>query len=141
MASNAVSMSGGLNSKCTSLEDYLNSEHSAFAPVPIGHLAGGVDPVQAGVMTSRESGIARGYTERMAKVMISLPDEVLSRVDREARRRGTSRSGFLREAALHELGRPDPAALDAAVARSRKRFVRAGRFDSASLVRADRDAH
>ena len=76
----------------------------------------------------------------MAKVMISLPDEVLARLDAEARRRGTSRSALLKEAALRELGRPDQRALDAAVTRSRARFERAGRFDAAALVRADRDA-
>ena len=58
----------------------------------------------------------------MAKVMVSLPDEVLARIDREARRRGTTRSGLLREAALRELGRPDPVAVEAAIARSRARF-------------------
>jgi predicted transcriptional regulator len=35
----------------------------------------------------------------MAKVMISLPDDVLRAVDIEADRRGTSRSGLLRELA------------------------------------------
>lgn len=41
----------------------------------------------------------------MAKVMISLPDELLERVDAEAERRGVSRSRVLREfaqAALEE---------------------------------------
>jgi predicted transcriptional regulator len=72
--------------------------------------------------------------------MISLPDEVLDRVDREAERRKTSRSGFLREAALRELGRPEESSFDAALARSRARFTGAGRFDAAALIRADRDA-
>ena len=35
----------------------------------------------------------------MAKVMVSLPDEVLRAVDIEAKRRGTTRSGLLRELA------------------------------------------
>ncbi len=76
----------------------------------------------------------------MAKVMVSLPDELLARIDREARRRGTSRSALLQEAAVRELGRPDPDALDAALARSRARFARAGGFDAAELLRAERDA-
>ena len=76
----------------------------------------------------------------MAKVMVSLPDEVLARIDSEARRRGTTRSGLLRDAALRELGRPDPVALEAALARSRARFASAGRFDAAVLIRAERDA-
>ena len=76
----------------------------------------------------------------MAKVMVSLPDEVLARIDSEARRRGTTRSSPLRDAALRELGRPDPVALEAALARSRARFASAGRFDAAVLIRAERDA-
>jgi predicted DNA-binding protein len=39
----------------------------------------------------------------VAKVMISLPDELLARLDEQARRRGTSRSGLLRELAEREL--------------------------------------
>lgn len=35
--------------------------------------------------------------------MISLPDELLERIDAYARRRGTSRSGLLRELAEREL--------------------------------------
>ena len=76
----------------------------------------------------------------MAKVMVSLPDEVLARIDGEARRRGTTRSALLREAALRELGRPDPALVMAAIERSRSRFASAGRFDSTALIRAERDA-
>lgn len=41
----------------------------------------------------------------MAKVMISLPDEVLSGLDRCAKARGTSRSGLLRELAGGEIAR------------------------------------
>ncbi len=39
----------------------------------------------------------------MAKVMVSLPDDLLARLDDQARRRGTSRSGLLRELAEREL--------------------------------------
>ena len=35
--------------------------------------------------------------------MISLPDELLARLDEHARRRGTTRSGLLRELAEREL--------------------------------------
>jgi metal-responsive CopG/Arc/MetJ family transcriptional regulator len=41
----------------------------------------------------------------MAKVMVSLPDELLKAVDIEAERRGTTRSGFLRELAEESLRR------------------------------------
>lgn len=46
-----------------------------------------------------------GYTDRMAKVMVSLPDDLLRAVDVEAGRRGTTRSGFLRELAEETLQR------------------------------------
>ncbi|ADB48618.1 CopG family ribbon-helix-helix protein [Conexibacter woesei] len=39
----------------------------------------------------------------MAKVMISLPDDLLERFDTYAQRRRTTRSGLLRELAEHEL--------------------------------------
>lgn len=39
----------------------------------------------------------------MAKVMISLPDALLGEIDEHARRRGTTRSGLLRELAEREL--------------------------------------
>ncbi len=40
-------------------------------------------------------------------MVVSLPDDLLEGIDREARRRGVSRGDFLRQAAQHELGRPD----------------------------------
>ncbi len=41
----------------------------------------------------------------MAKVMVSLPDDLLRAVDIEADRRGTTRSGLLRELAEETLRR------------------------------------
>lgn len=76
----------------------------------------------------------------MTKVMVSLPDDLLEQVDAEARRRSTSRSALLALAARRELGRRDPQVVAAAVARSRERFRAARSFDSAAVVRADRDA-
>lgn len=75
----------------------------------------------------------------MAKVMVSIPDDLLQRIDDEAQRRATSRSGFLAAAARRELMRRDPVAVAAAIARSEERFRSAGPFESAELVRADRD--
>lgn len=76
----------------------------------------------------------------MAKVLISMPDELLERVDREAERRGVTRSGFLQYAARRELGWPDPVALDAALQRGRAALDGVGAFESAELIRAERDA-
>jgi len=47
----------------------------------------------------------RVYSGRMAKVMVSLPDELLRQVDAEAARRGTTRSGLLRDFADQSLRR------------------------------------
>jgi metal-responsive CopG/Arc/MetJ family transcriptional regulator len=41
----------------------------------------------------------------VAKVMVSFPDELLARIDEQARRRGTTRSGLLRDLAERELQR------------------------------------
>lgn len=46
-----------------------------------------------------------GYTLHMAKVMVSLPDDLLRAVDIEAGRRGTTRSGYFRELAEETLRR------------------------------------
>ena len=75
----------------------------------------------------------------MSKVMISLPDDLLAEIDAEAKRRSTSRSALLAMAARRELERRDPGAVSAAIRRSQERFRAAGSFESADLVRADRD--
>lgn len=43
----------------------------------------------------------------MAKVMVSLPDELLRRLDQRARERRTTRSGLLRELSERELARSE----------------------------------
>jgi hypothetical protein len=83
------------------------------------------------------------YIEAMAKaakVMVSIPDELLTRIDREADERGTTRSGFLQEAARRELGWPDPARIDAALDRGRAALAGAGSFEAAELIRSEREA-
>lgn len=75
----------------------------------------------------------------MSKVMVSLPDDLLAEIDAEVKRRSTSRSALLALAARRELARRDPADLAAAIERSERRFRGAGTFDSADLVRSDRD--
>lgn len=85
--------------------------------------------------------IAAGYTHRqMPKVMISISDELLDRVDREVDARGTTRSAFLQEAARRELGWPDGERIDAALTRARNALTGTGKFDSTSLIREQRDA-
>jgi hypothetical protein len=75
----------------------------------------------------------------MAKVMISLPDDLLGRIDREARRRQTSRSGLLQEAARHEIGGVDPEEFDAGLDRAREALGGIEPFDTTAAIRADRD--
>ena len=76
----------------------------------------------------------------MAKVMVSMPDELLHAIDQVARQRSMSRSALLAVAARRELARPDPADVDAAIIRSEQRFRTAGRFEGTDLVRRDRDS-
>lgn len=86
--------------------------------------------------------MSMSYTTAMAKaakVMVSIPDELLERIDREADQRGTSRSGFLQEAARRELGWPDPARVDAALERGRAALAGVGGFEAADLIRSERE--
>ena len=71
--------------------------------------------------------------------MVSLPDELLRRIDSAAMRNGTSRSGWLAKAARRELSRRDPAAVREAIERSEKRFADVPALDAAEVIRLDRD--
>jgi hypothetical protein len=79
------------------------------------------------------------YTHPMAKVMISIPDELLERIDARARAAGETRSGLLRRLAEQELRARDD---------DRRRQledllgppVRMG-GGAAKLIREDREAH
>jgi len=87
------------------------------------------------------TGNTRGYNRSMAKVMVSLPEDLLAELDTEAKRRSTSRSALLASAARRELVRRDSEQVAAAIARSERRFDDAGTFEAADLVRHDRDSH
>ena len=76
----------------------------------------------------------------MSKVLISLPDELLADIDREASARGDSRSGFLQDAARRELGRPSKARMQLALERGRNALRDVGAFEAAEVIRAARDA-
>lgn len=79
------------------------------------------------------------YNVEVSKVMVSLPEDLLAELDVEVKRRSTTRSALLATAARRELARQDPAAVAAAVERSERRFRSAGSFESADLVRSDRE--
>ena len=71
--------------------------------------------------------------------MVSLPAELLVDLDREALRRGSSRSALLVTAARRELEQQDAAELDAALERARAAMHGVGSFESGELVHAERD--
>jgi predicted transcriptional regulator len=73
------------------------------------------------------------------KVLVSIPDDLLERVDREAKRRSMTRSALLQQAARHELGWPDTAAIDAAIHRARAALAGAGSFESVEAIRRGRE--
>jgi predicted DNA-binding protein len=73
------------------------------------------------------------------KVLVTMSDELLERVDREARRLGKTRSDFLQEAAERQLSGPDPKVIEAALERGQAALDGIGSFESAEVIRADRD--
>ncbi len=74
----------------------------------------------------------------MSKILVSLPDDLVERIDREARARGSTRSRFLQEAALRQLGWPGHEALEAALGRGRAALAGSGSFESADVIHAQR---
>lgn len=76
----------------------------------------------------------------MTKVLISIPDELLAEIDREAARAGITRSGYLQAAARDALSTPTHARIAEAVARGRDALHPTPAFESADVIRRDRDA-
>lgn len=76
----------------------------------------------------------------MAKI-ISMPDDLLAETAALAKRRRTNHSALIAAAGRRELRRPVPARVIAAMERSQKRFADAGSFESADLIRGERDSH
>lgn len=79
------------------------------------------------------------YTHPVAKVMISMPDDLLERLDAQARTNRETRSGFLRRLAERELERDE--------IRRRKEIedllgppLNMG-GDATRLIREDRESH
>ena len=80
------------------------------------------------------------YTHPVAKVMISIPDDLLERLDAQARADRETRSGFLQRLAERELRAPR-----AASPRGDRRAARARPSTWAAtprrLIREDRESH
>ena len=72
------------------------------------------------------------------KVMVSIPDDLLARIDADAKERGVSRSAFLQEAARARLGEPNAKVL-AAIESVRGLLDGARGPTAAEAVRQDRD--
>lgn len=70
-----------------------------------------------------------------------MPDDLLKETDALAQRRCVSRSALIAAAVHRELTRPDPDRALAAMKRSQARFADAGSFESADVIRAERDSH
>ena len=82
------------------------------------------------------------YTEPMAKVMISVPDDLLERLDAQARANRETRSGFLRRLAERELDSARMAEREEIQSLLDKATVRGGMGgDAARLIREDRESH
>ena len=76
---------------------------------------------------------------KATKVLVTMPSDLLERIDRETETLGQTRSEFLQEAARRRLGWPDPLAIDAALLRGRAALSDLGGFESAEVIRAQRE--
>jgi HicB_like antitoxin of bacterial toxin-antitoxin system len=82
------------------------------------------------------------YTHPVAKVMISIPDELLDRLDAQARANHETRSGFLRRLAERELEAERSRKREEIESLLDKATVPAGMGgDAARLIREDRESH
>ncbi|HET8814151.1 MAG TPA: type II toxin-antitoxin system HicB family antitoxin [Solirubrobacterales bacterium] len=81
------------------------------------------------------------YTHPVAKVMISMPGNLLERLDRRARELGETRSGFLQRLAERELTSRDDRE-DEEIGRMLDSLeIDLGGIDAAQAVREDRESH
>jgi Arc/MetJ-type ribon-helix-helix transcriptional regulator len=76
---------------------------------------------------------------KATKVLVTMPDDLLEWIDRETESLGQTRSEFLQEAARRRLGWPDPLVVDAALLRGRTALGGLGSFESADVIRAQRE--
>jgi Arc/MetJ-type ribon-helix-helix transcriptional regulator len=76
---------------------------------------------------------------KTTKVLVTMPNELLERIDRETATLGQTRSEFFQEAVRRRLGWPDPLAIDAALLRGRAALAEVGGFESADVIRAQRE--
>lgn len=77
----------------------------------------------------------------MAKVMISIPDDLLRQVDLEAQRQGTSRSALMQKAVKREIGIviTDPDQIIRRLEAMSEKVKWDGSIDAAAMIRQERD--
>lgn len=81
------------------------------------------------------------YTHPVAKVMISIPDKLLERLDLHAKQGGETRSGLLRRLVEEELAARD-ASEDEEIGRLLKSIkLDLGGLDAAQVIREERESH
>ena len=81
------------------------------------------------------------YTHPVAKVMISIPDKLLERLDAQARNAGETRSGFLQRLAERELAMREDREDEEIGQILDSLNLDLGGVDAAQLVREDRESH
>lgn len=81
------------------------------------------------------------YTHRVAKVMISIPDQLLERLDARAEALGETRSGFLQRLATTELDADAERRSKEVVALLDSLDIDLGGKSAAQLIREDRESH
>lgn len=81
------------------------------------------------------------YTRPVAKVMISVPDELLKRIDSHAHEVGQTRSGFLQGLAERELKVADRRRDDEVSRLLDSLNIDLGGADIAQVLREDRESH
>lgn len=81
------------------------------------------------------------YTRPVAKVMISVPDALLKRLDARAQEVGESRSGFLQLLAERELEAADHRRDDEVGRLLDSLNIDLGGADIAQVIREDRESH
>jgi hypothetical protein len=81
------------------------------------------------------------YTHPVAKVMISIPDKLLERIDAYARSSRESRSGFLQRVAEREISSADARRREEIEALLGKVKLEGLGGNAAQLIREDRESH
>jgi predicted transcriptional regulator len=76
----------------------------------------------------------------MAKVLVSLDEGLLRRIDRIAKARHLSRSAYLAELAARDVDRQNTSGTRRVAARLDELFAAAPAGDSTAAIRAERDA-